>query len=160
MNDITDLTVCDLMTKNVVTIESSARIPEAIKLLEQERIGALPVVDDQNSVVGILSMTDLIGMIVELQSDLSALHSADTRTRDFLIELITGYGENTTVQAVMTSPVETVPAETNLMIAAQILDSKNYHHLPVVDESKRPIGMLSTTDFMRAFAQHGMLLFK
>ena len=160
MNDITDLTVADLMTPTVMFIGETDLVTDSVRLLERERIGALPVVDRQNKVIGILSTTDLIGMLYELQTDLGSIFSTDTKTREVMIQLLAAHGENTHVQDVMTSPVETVPANTNLMVAAQILDTKNYHHLPVVDNSNRPIGMLSTTDFMRAFAHHGSLLFR
>ncbi len=160
MKDITDLLVIDFMAEPVISIEAVAPLADAIRVLDEHRLSVLPVVNQVNNVVGILSTTDLIGIYYEIQTDLSGLKQAELKIRNFLIELLSSHGDDTSVRDVMTSPVETVSASTNLVTAAQILDVKQYHHLPVVDDHNHPIGMLSTTDFLRAFANHGAMLFR
>lgn len=146
------------MAEDVVSIDDTARLTDAIRVLDEHRFGVLPVVDSQNVVIGILSTTDLIEIFHEIQSDLGALHIVNESTRDFLIQMLTDQGDNTLVRDVMTSPVQTIPVGTNLVVAAQMLHGKKYHHLPVVDDDGLAVGMLSASDFVRVIATHGASL--
>ena len=67
-------------------------------------------------------------------------------------------GDMTLVRDVMTAGVETTTPQTNLVVAARKLVDCRYHHLPVVDDSGKPIGVLSTTDFVRAVSDYGALM--
>ena len=50
----------DVMVRNVVTVKPDDQVAEAIKLLAEHDVSALPVVDDGNNVVGIISEADLL----------------------------------------------------------------------------------------------------
>ena len=50
----------DVMVRNVVTVKPDDQVTEAIKLLAEHDVSALPVVDDGNNVVGIISEADLL----------------------------------------------------------------------------------------------------
>lgn len=60
------LCVADLMSKNVVVVHTYDRLIKAAKLLAKHRYGALPVVDKNTDVVGILSVVDLLIVLQEL----------------------------------------------------------------------------------------------
>lgn len=64
---LTKLTVGDVMTKFVITVEPGRPIEEAARLMLEHRIGALPVVED-GLLVGILTETDLLRAFVYSQS--------------------------------------------------------------------------------------------
>ena len=81
-----------------------------------------------------------------------------TKLRNFLVKMLIDQGDTTFVRDVMTSPVETISPQTNLVVAARKLVDRRYHHLPVIDESGTPVGMLSTKDFVRAISDYGALL--
>lgn len=155
MNQLGERKVVDFMTEDVKVVEDNAKLSDAIRILDKNQLSATPVVDSQNVVVGLLSTSDLLEIFHETQCDLNALHCVTDMTRDFLIQLLTDAGDNTRVCDVMRSPVETVSPSTNLIVAAQRLVKKRYHHMPVVDEDGQPIGMISTFDFVRAVAEHG-----
>lgn len=55
----------EAMTSNVITIDSEAALSEAAALMLEHRIGCLPVVDDANGLVGILTETDFLALHVE-----------------------------------------------------------------------------------------------
>ena len=80
------------------------------------------------------------------------------QTQQILIDLLVEQGDDTYVRDIMTRPVETAMPESNLVVAARKLDDWKYHHLPVVDEEQNPVGMLSSSDFVRAVAEYGRLL--
>lgn len=60
-----DHLVKDFMTKEVLTVRSNARIQEISKVMLSEGLSALPVVDDQNSVIGIITKSDILEFIVK-----------------------------------------------------------------------------------------------
>lgn len=58
--------VKDIMTSNVVTIPSSATVEEAALVMYNSRIGGLPVVDEKDHVVGIITETDIFKCFVDI----------------------------------------------------------------------------------------------
>lgn len=158
MKRMGELSAQEIMTCSPICVSETAKLSEAIRELDEHDISALPVVDGGNRVVGILSLFDVIEVTREIQGDLSALAKVGDETRDFLIRLLSEQGENTLVQDVMTKPVETIRPETNAVIAARKMIEGGFRHLPVVDHRGHPLGIISTTDFVKAFADQGALL--
>ena len=61
-----DITVADVMTTNPVTLRTFDRIQKAVKIFREERYGALPVLDKNGDLVGIISAHDLLGALEEM----------------------------------------------------------------------------------------------
>jgi CBS domain-containing membrane protein len=158
MKKIGELKVSDYMHEQAIIVDDTEKLSHAIGLMEHHRLSVLPVTDNQGQIVGILTNTDLIEITHDLQSDISALNYVTDTTREYLIKMIMDQGDTTFVRDVMTSPVDTVTPNMNLVVAARKLVDKHYHHLPVVDEAGKPIAILSTSDFVRAIADHGALV--
>ena len=158
MLQLGELTAGHIMTDGVATVSADDLLSEAIQFLDTTRFHVLPVVDSQGKLTGILSIADLLGIFYEIQTDLAALKESDSSSREFLIQLLTAHGDDTHVRDVMTAPVRSIKRDTNSIVAARMLQDHRCHHLPVVDEQDQPIGMVSTIDFVRAFAEHGALL--
>jgi len=57
--------VRDVMTAGVLTLHRDASVPEAAALLRRERIGAVPIVDGDHRLCGILTRSDLLGALME-----------------------------------------------------------------------------------------------
>jgi CBS domain-containing membrane protein len=158
MRQLGELNVSDYMTPQAIVVDDTRRLTEAIQILDKNELSVLPVVDSEGQMIGILSQSDLIEITHEIQSDISALNYVTDKTREFLIRLLIDQGDTTLVKDVMTAPVETATTKMNLVMAARKLIDRHYHHLPVVDEEGKPVGILSTSDFVRAFADYGVLL--
>lgn len=62
---LSSITIKDLMTKKPITVEASAPIEEAAKLIHEHNIGALPVVED-GKFVGLITKSDILGTFVEI----------------------------------------------------------------------------------------------
>jgi acetoin utilization protein AcuB len=58
--------VADVMTTDLLTISPSHTLQDAIMLIEQKKVGAFPVVDDDNKLVGILSVRDLLRAFINV----------------------------------------------------------------------------------------------
>jgi acetoin utilization protein AcuB len=63
-----DLTVRDVMTPNPEVVRTYDRIQKAVKILREQRYGALPVLNKKDELVGVLSAHDLLGALEELLS--------------------------------------------------------------------------------------------
>ena len=61
-----EVTVSEVMTRDVVTVHPGTDMYEAIGIMYEHKFGALPVVDDEGKVVGILTQTDLIALLFEM----------------------------------------------------------------------------------------------
>ncbi len=77
-----EVTVSEVMTRDVVTVHPDTDMYEAIGIIYEHKFGALPVVDDEGKVVGILTRTDLIALLFEMmqpeepQAEVEGLRSA------------------------------------------------------------------------------------
>ena len=157
MRKLGELSVNDYMTSQAITVFRTDRLTDAIRIMDEEELSALPVLNEKNQLVGILSTSDLIEITHEIQADIGALAYVTEKTQDFLIKLLMEQGDHTMVGDVMTSPVESVAVHANLVVAARKLVDQSYHHLPVLNEEGKLVGIVSTTDFVRAIADYGAM---
>jgi acetoin utilization protein AcuB len=65
-NEICDLLIQDIMTKDPMSISPLYTIQDAMLLIQSERIGALPVVDDEGKLKGIISIRDLLRAFINV----------------------------------------------------------------------------------------------
>lgn len=147
-------TVADAMTPQPVAVKPQTPLNEAIAILAERRVSGLPVVDDDNRLVGIISETDLMwqetgvtppAYIMFLDSVIFLKNPA-TYERD----LHKALGQ--TVGEVMSKDPITVTADKPLREAAQILHDRDVRRLPVVDGNSHVIGILTRGDIIRAMA--------
>lgn len=155
MKQLGELIVGDYMSPQAIVIDDTAHLNVAIRLMDSEQVAVLPVVNEQSEVVGILSTSDLLEIIREIQADLSALNHVNEQTQDFLLKILIEQGDGTLVRDVMTAPAVTVSEDLNMVLAAKQIVERGCHHLPVVNQSGKPTGILSTTDIVRAYVDHG-----
>jgi len=127
MTDFTSLTVGELMHAGPIVVRADASLAEAARLLDDNRIHGLPVVDGLGALVGVLSQTDLVR----------------ARATDHLWASWPGLQ----VRHLMTAPALTCHADTPVAEAIGLMELNRVHRLVVVDdEGRRPIGVFSTTD--------------
>jgi CBS domain-containing protein len=123
------LRVANLMTIDPVTIEADAPVREAEKLIRTYRVSGLPVVAG-GVIVGVISQTD----VVLARS----------------IEIIGANWDKLRVRHLMTQPAITVQAGATLERAADLMLDRHIHRVVVVDENDTPIGVITTSDLLRA----------
>jgi len=123
--------VSELMTPKPITVTPDTPVGEVFELMDERRIRHVPVVDAEGELQGIVSQRDLVGLAG------AGLHP----TRAALGEA--------TVAAVMNDVVDTVSAECCAAEAARHMLRTKRGSLPVVDEKKRVIGIVTEADFVR-----------
>ena len=109
----------------VATVPAGTRVRDAVVLLRDRKIGAVPVIDGA-AIVGIFSERDLVGCI--------CTHGAEAL--------------DMAVDAGMSSPAVTVEAETPILAALAIMTNQRIRHLPVV-ESGQIRGIISIGDLVK-----------
>ena len=151
-NGIYSRRVKDLMTRDVVTISAGDTIHEALTLMGENRVSALPVVDRQDHCVGILSTSDLVDMTRDIDDDIYQLDMVDSTSRRFLLEKLAHSMGGETVQSFMSEAVTSVDSEATIGKATREMLRNRIHHLPIVDANNRLIGIISTMDILAEFA--------
>jgi CBS domain-containing protein len=117
-------TVKDLMTKNVVTIESNKTVAEAAFLMSENDIGDL-VVMENNTPVGIVTERDFVRRVLAEKKPVS-----------------------TKISEVMTTPLKVIDPEAPIKEAARRMVNRKIRRLPVIKDNKL-VGILTAADFAR-----------
>jgi CBS domain-containing protein len=137
-------TVSDVMTRTVVVVNVSAPFKDVVRRMHEYRVSALPVVDDDERLIGIVSEADLI---LKEDPELEEGRLFEGRHRRQAREKASGL----VARELMTSPVVTVGPGTTLGEAARLMHRKNVKRLPVVDGSGRIVGIMSRSDLLKVF---------
>jgi CBS domain-containing protein len=140
------LLVRDMMTTNVVTISPSTPFKTVVGLLGAHRISAVPVVDEANKVVGIVSESDLLAKVVA--GDRSGQRLPGTRSDRRAVRARTGAE---TAADLMTAEPITVRADKSLSEAARMAAAHHVRRLPVVVEDGTLVGIITRSDMLAVF---------
>ena len=142
--------VGEVMTREVVEVRRDTSFKEVAGLLDRHRISGLPVVDNDDKVVGVISETDLVRC--------QAARPADSRARIFRKSALrrsgrraAAVGRATTAEELMSTPAVTVHPEQPVADAARVMERHHVDRLPVVDEEDRLIGIATRRDLLRVF---------
>ena len=140
----------DVMVRDVVTVHPETDVADAIKLLAERDVSALPVLDDVGNLVGMLSEADLIHR-VEIGTEKrrpwwqEAVTGASTLAADFA----KSHGKK--VGEVMAGGVISVSEDTPLSEIAALLERKGIKRVPVVKDGKL-VGIVSRSNLIQALA--------
>lgn len=137
--------VSDLMTTPVVRVGKDAGFKEIAKLLAEYDITAVPVVDDDDRPVGVVSEADLLRKEAGRLDPAGLLPVLHPRPADRTKQ------EATTAEGLMNSPAITARPQWTVVEAAQVMDRYRVKRLPVVDEAERLVGVISRADLLRVF---------
>ncbi|GAA0937311.1 CBS domain-containing protein [Virgisporangium aurantiacum] len=136
-------TVGSVMTRNVVTARPDTSFKDLVTTLADERVSALPVVDDEGLVVGIVSEGDLLHRL-DLPPDSPhgrLLHRRRPAPAGPLGDIAAG---------LMTRPVVTIGSDATVGSASRLLEKHGVKRLPVVDGG-RLVGIVSRRDLLSTY---------
>jgi CBS domain-containing protein len=138
------------MTRDIVTLRPGMPVHEAWQMMLHNKIKALPVVDTDDKVVGILTDGDLLER-AGIQQRLSvAVRLDETATNGEIDRLAQS---TLLVLDVMTKPVITIRDDDSLGLATTKMVKAGLKRLPVIDSTQKLVGMLSRLDILRQVAQ-------
>lgn len=151
-NRFKQLRVKDVMVKHVVAINPDDLLHEALDLICENRVSALPVVDSRGHCLGMLSTSDLIDLTHELDDELQNIGRTNNAKPQWLIEQLTRVLGTERVSEQMTPNVATIHQEASVAEAAASMVRNRVHRLPVTDDRNRLLGIISTMDIMNVVA--------
>jgi len=127
MNNAKTLTILDVMNKSVISVDASLTVNEAAKMMEDTKVGAV-IVMENNTPVGIV--TD----------------------RDFAIKVVAhAYPITTPVKQIMSSPLFSINSDESVRTAADLMYDRGIRKLPVIEDEK-VVGIITATDIVNLLA--------
>jgi CBS-domain-containing membrane protein len=136
-------TVNDVMTAAVVSVEPAASYRSLVDLLIGHRFSAVPVVDEDRRVVGVVSEADLLAKIEYAEHPEPRLFDR-LRRNGHRAKASAG-----TAAELMSAPAVVVPTGTTIAAAARLMDAEQVKRLPVVDGAGRLAGIVSRGDLLK-----------
>ena len=140
------LTCADIMSREVVTVEFGTPLQDAWTLMRSHRIKALPVLDRYRQVLGIVTLADFMR-----HADLDRHDDFPNKLRA-LIRPTPGPSADKpeVVGQIMTRRVRVASPQRTLAELVPILSATGHHHIPVIDDQRKLVGILTQTDLVRA----------
>ncbi len=114
----------DIMTTNVITAKKDMVLTDVIALLLRWHISAMPVVDDEDRMVGIVSEIDLVNLTFD------------------------GNAGDTIVEEVMVTDIVSFSPDTELADLVQSFSKRHLRRVPIIDKGK-VVGIVSRRDILR-----------
>jgi CBS domain-containing protein len=136
--------VSDVMTHTVAAIGRKANFKEIVQLMEQWKVSALPVLEGEGRVIGVVSEADLLPKEEFRDSD------PDRHTQLRRLSDLAKAGA-VTAEDLMTAPAVTVQANATLAQAARTMAHAKVKRLPVVDDMGLLEGVVSRGDLLKVF---------
>lgn len=127
MDNAKTMTIADVMTKSVISVDASMTVNESAKMMEDAKVGAI-IVMEHNSPVGIV--TD----------------------RDFAVKVAAhAYPITTPIKQIMSSPLLSINSDETVRTAADLMHDRKIRKLPVIDDD-HVIGIITATDIVNLLA--------
>lgn len=142
--------VKDIMTKEVLTVHKSDTVEKCANILSSHNLSGLPVVDDENKVIGIVTEGDLIRRASRIEGPAflevlgGILYLESPKQFMARIEKLTGSIAND----IMSEDVITISPDKEIEYAATLLVRQKVKRLPVVDKEGKLLGIVSRKDIM------------
>ena len=127
MTDAKTMTISDVMTKSVISVDASMTINETAKLMEDAKVGAVIVIEN-NKPVGIV--TD----------------------RDFAVKVAAhAYQISTPIKQIMSSPIFSINSDETVRAASDLMHDRGVRKIPVIDNGNI-VGIITATDIVNLLA--------
>jgi CBS domain-containing protein len=139
-------TVRDVMTARVVTVRKDASFKEMVARMRESQISALPVIDHEGKVIGVVSEADML--------DKEADHAASQGPLAGLLAF-REHAKATAITAgeLMTSPPVTIGPDVLVEEAARVMRDRRVKRLPVTSSTGHLIGIISRCDVLAIFTR-------
>jgi CBS domain-containing protein len=141
--------VRDVMTHDVICVTEDAPFKDIVDTLSKHRVSAVPVVDADRKVLGVVSESDLLAKVVtggDPRARIQGAHSTKVQTRR------KSHGE--VAGELMSAPAVTIRPESSVVHAARVAAMARMRRLPVVDAYGGLVGIVTRSDLLRVFLRN------
>jgi CBS domain-containing protein len=141
--------VRDFMIRNIVTAKPSTTVKELISILETNRIGGVPVVDDRGKLVGIVSDGDVVRFLSPHKEKIYLAYYISYIEESQKIEDVLRERMNTPIVEIMVKKnIKTLAPDDDFESAIRLISKHHFKKLPVVNGAGRVIGIISRGDII------------
>ena len=149
---MTQTLVKDVMVANPITVKPDDSVETVLKLLSEKHISGLPVIDDEEKVVGVVSEADLLfkekpirmPLYLTFLDSIIYLEPLDKFKQHLKKSL------GVLVEDVMTPKPIVISSNAPVSQAAELMLTKRINRLPVVDETKKLVGIVTRDNLLKA----------
>ncbi len=149
-----DMRCAEVMSQPALSVQYGAELEEVWQLFEQHNIRGVPVVDNFQHVIGMVTVSNFVHLasdsadtpLPESQSMAERLARLRQRTPGFESDKAEVAGQ------IMNSPAITARQDERIADKIDVFNQHHIHHLPVVDDKRKLVGMLTREDIMAARA--------
>ena len=156
-----DMVATEIMRRSIQTVPTTMALPELERAFVQAKVSGFPVVDG-DQLVGVVSRSDIVRQLdLEHQTaqrtsdfyfDAGGFHELSLATNVEIADRVGERIEQLTVGEVMHRQLFAVPPDQPLRAIAETMVDNNIHRVLVTQEGKL-LGLISTTDFVRLYAE-------
>lgn len=125
-----DVTAKEIMSTDIVTINATASVEEALKLIVNHKITGLPVVDQHGTLKGVISEYDLLKQLSTKKPISSTAFDQDIQ---------------------FSSQIESVDEDTPLPDILKLFLESRFRRLPVLDRTRKLVGIITRRDLMKVY---------
>ncbi|MDD1630671.1 MAG: HPP family protein [Methylococcaceae bacterium] len=141
-----NITCADIMIKNIRTVEYGTEVEEAWKIMQSEKLNAMPVIDRARRVIGIITWNDFykfinVGANETFQEKFWAFIR---RTPDVTTDKPESVGH------IMTSSVSVLPESSHIAALIPLMLNQGYRQIPIVNHENRLAGMVFQANLIAA----------
>ena len=153
----------DIMSVKVISVTPKQTLKEVMELLFEHKVSGLPVVDEENKVIGILSERDIVRYCEKEKAIpfssatgwlASHAHLTDIARLKKGVEMLA----KITVEKVMRSEVITAKDDLSISKAAKIMNRHRINRIPIVDQENRLAGIITRDDLVNFLAEKDIYL--
>lgn len=143
----------DIMTTKLVTVKASTTVGEIARLLVTHRISAVPVVDDEQRLLGIVSEDDLVLMARRMPFSIEQMPALFGQWVDpELLEQNYAHARRLTAADAMTTRVACMDADAEIGDVAWYMARRRLPRVVVISDG-RPIGIITRADLVRLLVE-------
>lgn len=141
-----EITCADIMSRDIVTADYGTELEEAWAQLRLHKIKAIPVVDRAKRVIGIISLVDFLK-----RANLKTYETFEDKLVKFIKRTPGMASEKPEVVGqIMAAPVYTAKDTMHIVELVPLLSERGLHHIPIVNEERRLVGMVTQSDLIAA----------
>jgi CBS domain-containing membrane protein len=149
LKPFTELTAADMMSRDVVVIPQDMDLRTAAQLLSRGRITGAPVIDHGGRCVGVISATDFIHWAEDLRE--TGRQAPQCVCADWQVVEAANLPEAPVAKYMTADPVMATTSSAVADLARMMVDA-HIHRVIIVDDERRPVGVVSSTDILAAIA--------
>ena len=142
--------VKDFMIKDVYVVHPHYTLKEILRILIENKVGGVPVVDDQNKLLGMITDGDILRYLKPAEDTvMGSFQYVAIMPGEELDETVTAKMNDKVSSLIHNRKVTTLMQEDTLETLIQIISKHHFKKIPVVDDSNQVIGIISRGDALR-----------